>query len=74
MRPTFGDTRPTFGNPLPAVRDGREPERPSIGVQLGMDGTELPALSEYHAHPFWLEAHDFEPAPDGLCNVCGQRC
>jgi len=39
-----------------------------------MDGTELPALSEYHAHPFWMEAHDFEPAPDGLCNVCGQRC
>lgn len=69
MRPTFGDTRPTFGNPppAPAVRD--EPYRPTVGVQLGMDGTELPALP--HAYPIWVEAHDFEPAPDGLCNVCG---
>ena len=41
--PTFGDTRPTFGHP-PAVRDVRPPERPTIGVQLGMDGTELPAM------------------------------
>ena len=43
MPPTFGDTRPTFGYP-PAVRDVREPERPTIGAQLGMDGTELPAI------------------------------
>jgi len=68
MPPTFGDTRPIFG--YAAVGDAPiAPIRPSIGSQLGMDGTELPA-TEYHAHPCWMEAHDFEPGPDGTCAVC----
>ena len=67
MRPTFGDTRPTFGNPppSPAVRD--EPYRPTVGVQLGMDGTELPALDapeHYDPRPIW------DDVP--VCDDCGE--
>jgi hypothetical protein len=43
MRPTFGDTRPSFGYPESAHREHIEPYRPTVGVQLGIDGSELPA-------------------------------
>lgn len=57
MRPTFGDTRPTFGHPppSPAVRD--EPYRPTVGVQLGMDGTELPAIDWDHVTDWSQRPH-----------------
>lgn len=60
MRPTFGDLRPTFGHPDTAVMERREPERPSVGVQLGMDGTELPALDV----PEWYDSRPMTWVPE----------
>lgn len=71
MKPAFGDTRPLFGYPDTGKREGSGPPLPPVvGVQLGMDGTELRAPNKCRSCAHRRTQHDRY----GICRVPDCRC